>query len=174
MFDMNGADEKLMRVAELETLRCLQAAERTAKFQLPAVTIDFLLRGATAGKVRLSPYSSPAISYNSVLLNENQLPFLSQTIPHEVAHIAIWYLYQNRVRPHGLEWKQMVVELGGTAKRCHTFTIRSKQQRHYQYIQYRCACQNHQLTLIRHNRILKGNHYYCKRCKAPLKLLQSN
>ncbi len=160
--------EKIQRIAELETLRCIQCAESLLETRLPQVEIDFRLTGASAGKVRLHPHHSPRISYNNSLLQHCQHQFLAQTIPHEVAHVVTWYQHGRRARPHGPEWRRVVVLLGGRAERCHSFEHPQTPNRHYRRIEYRCGCQRHQLTMIRHNRHLRGQRYRCKECRGQL------
>ena len=41
----------------------------------------------------------------TVNYNLNQYAFLI-TLVHEIAHVEVWQEYKNRVKPHGLEWKQ--------------------------------------------------------------------
>lgn len=164
----NTTPAKLERIAELETIRCLQAAEQLLGIQLPSVVIRFTLSGTTAGKVRLSNGASPVINYNRLLLHEQSVHFLAQTIPHEVAHVVVWHRYGRRARPHGAEWQRVVTLLGGQAQRCHSYPTQHLHRRHYQRIEYRCGCQSHQLTLIRHYRIIKGQGYRCRHCQQLL------
>lgn len=76
-------------------------------------TYSFHLR---ISKSRVSKYGDfrPAsrgkadrISVNGDL---NQYHFLI-TLCHEVAHVACWQRYQNKVNPHGKEWKSIYTEL---------------------------------------------------------------
>lgn len=51
---------------------------------------------------------------------EYNLPLLHQictqrknVVAHEVAHCVVYQMYPDYVRPHGKEWKEIVIKLGG-------------------------------------------------------------
>jgi SprT protein len=45
-----------------------------------------------------------------------------------------------------------------------------RQQRH----SYQCACTQHNISTVRHNKILRGKaHYYCRSCKSKLTSVES-
>jgi protein sprT len=49
---------------------------------------------------------------------------------------------------------------------CHQFDLSSVQGKTFTY---RCACQTHQLTLRRHNKIQRESAvYFCRKCKTQL------
>jgi len=50
---------------------------------------------------------TPRLTVNG---NLNPYSFLI-TLVHEVAHLKVWNKHKNRVKPHGLEWKNMYAEL---------------------------------------------------------------
>jgi SprT protein len=49
----------------------------------------------------------PRLSVNG---NLNPYAFLI-TLVHEIAHLKVWHQHQNRVKPHGLEWKNTYTQL---------------------------------------------------------------
>ncbi len=99
---------------------------------------------------------------NPVLLLENQREFIDEVVPHELAHLLVWQHF-GRVAPHGKEWKWMMESvLGVPARRTHRFELASVRQNTFPY---RCRCQQHQLTVRRHNRVVRGEATYrCVRC----------
>lgn len=129
----------------------------------PEPTLVYQQRGAAAGTAWLASYE---IRLNPVLLLENQQAFIDEVVPHELAHLLVWKHF-GRVAPHGREWKWMMESvLGVPARRTHQFELASVQRNTWLY---RCACQQHQLTVRRHNRILRGEAVYrCVRCGEPL------
>ena len=116
-----------------------------------------------AGKTRPG---QPEIRLNPVLLLENQQAFIEEVVPHELAHLLVWKHF-GRVAPHGKEWKWMMeAVLGVPARRTHQFELESVRRNTFSY---RCRCQQHQLTVRRHNRVVRGEATYrCVKCGEPL------
>ncbi|MBT0727879.1 SprT family zinc-dependent metalloprotease [Rosenbergiella australiborealis] len=128
-------------------------------------TISWQQRGTTAGSAWLNEWQ---IRLNPVLALENQLAFAEQVIPHELAHLLVWKKF-GRVAPHGREWRWMMEEVFGVnAERTHSFATTSVAGKTFAY---HCQCQQHFLTLRRHNRVLrKETQYRCRRCGQPLQI----
>ncbi|SQD01759.1 protein SprT [Escherichia coli] len=78
------------------------------------------------------------------------------------AHLLVWKHF-GRVAPHGKEWKWMMESvLGVPARRTHQFELQSVRRNTFPY---RCKCQEHQLTVRRHNRVVRGEAVYrCVHC----------
>ncbi|MCK3655286.1 SprT family protein [Pasteurellaceae bacterium Macca] len=124
--------------------------------------INYAVRGQKAGVAYLQQNE---VRFNPVLLTENAAEFIQQVVPHELAHILVYQQF-GRVQPHGKEWQMMMeTVLGVPAETYHCFDVSSVVGKQYAY---RCACQTHQLTQRRHNGVLAGKRYLCRRCKAPL------
>jgi SprT protein len=152
------------RAATLELLRRATAPGRHP----PAVEIRFDLRGQAAGQVRLTGPGRALIRYNLQLLMENRDHFLAHTVPHEVAHLLAWQRYGPHIRPHGPEWRSLMLGLGADPSRCHTYDTSRIRTRRLQRHTYHCACREYALTSIRHNRIRRGQRYLCRDCGQPL------
>lgn len=131
-------------------------------YPLPGVL--YQQRGTAAGTAWLEKNE---IRLNPVLLLENQQSFINEVVPHELAHILVWKHF-GRVPPHGKEWKWMMeTVLGVTPRRTHQFAVHSVRASTFPYY---CSCQQHQLTVRRHNRVLRGEtQYRCTRCRQQLK-----
>ncbi|MCW8944600.1 MAG: hypothetical protein OQL27_07480, partial [Sedimenticola sp.] len=54
------------------------------------------------------------------------------------------------------------------ASRCHSYDVSRSSRRSLKRFSYQCECRTHELTSIRHNRVLKGLRYHCVNCKQPL------
>lgn len=126
-------------------------------------TVTYTVRGQKAGVAYLQQNE---IRLNPILLEENGAEFVSQVVPHELAHLLVYQRF-GRVQPHGKEWKIMMEQvLGVPAETYHCFDTTNVSG---QQFPYRCGCQTHQLSLRRHNAIVKnGRSYICKKCKQTL------
>jgi len=112
---------------------------------------------------------NPEIRINTTLLAENTEDFMIRTIPHEVAHYIDTMLHGES--NHGYHWAHIMgTVFGMDNSRCHSYdTTNSKMgARRTRKFEYSCHCQSHQLTSIRHNKILKGASYTCRKCRAEL------
>ena len=58
------------------------------------------------------------------LLRDNMDYYAKDTIPHELAHMIAFRLYQDR--GHGKAWKYVAQTLYGANNRCHTMQIKRK------------------------------------------------
>jgi SprT protein len=149
-------------------MRCLREKLQQANSHLgtryPEPKMVYQQRGTAAGTAWLESYE---IRLNPVLLMENQQAFVDEVVPHELAHLLVWKHF-GRVAPHGREWKWMMeTVLGVPARRTHRFEVDSVRKNTFPY---RCPCQQHQLTVRRHNRVLRGEaEYRCTHCGQLLK-----
>lgn len=151
------------------TCELLRQVSDGLDIRMPVAEIRFDLRGRTAGQVRFCRGQPWVIRYNPVLLRENTDDFLTQTVPHEVAHLIAFACHGPRIRPHGPEWRAVMKYLGAEPQRCHRFDVTGVASRRLREFEYHCGCRNHVLSSIRHNRVLAGYTYLCRRCSAPLR-----
>ena len=138
--------------------------------------VDFDLKGCDAGQ---AVPAKNTMSLNAVLLEENFDRFLTDTIPHEIAHIICYAKYgwiktaRGGISHHGKEWKQIMVRLGCVPTRCHDMDT-SKVKRKMRSFSYFCtsckAC--FPLSTIRHNRAVKGTIYRHKNCKGAIEFIE--
>ncbi|WP_165741737.1 SprT-like domain-containing protein [Candidatus Thiosymbion oneisti] len=165
--ESKDSDHLQHRAKRLTTkLHDLAARHFDAELATPSVRFD--LRGTSAGQVRVTDGGDCLIRYNARLLERHPWAFLSQTIPHETAHLVAFSLFGPQVPPHGREWRAIMVLFGATPERCHHYRVDGLQVRHLRRYDYRCACRIHQLTSIRHNRVRSGQLYRCRQCGQPL------
>ena len=139
-------------------------AARQAGLTPRAPQLAFDLRGTRAGSVN----HAGVIRLNPVLLRENLPAFMAQTIPHEVAHWVV-FRWRPRAGPHGPEWRQVMAWLGASARRCHDFDVARAQVRTLRSHRYLCACQTHEVSVIRHRRMQNGVIYRCRICEGVLR-----
>lgn len=126
-------------------------------------TLNYNVRGRKAGVAYLQQNE---IRLNPTLLAENGDAFIRQVVPHELAHLLVFQQF-GRVQPHGKEWKMMMEQvLNVPANIYHTFDTQSVEG---QTFRYQCECQTHQLSIRRHNAILRQNRqYFCRKCRKML------
>ena len=127
--------------------------------------LSFDLRGMAAGQAN---YRENKIRLNRELLQEYMSDFIEQTVPHEYAHLVAYRKFGSRIRPHGKEWRWVMQVLGADPIRTHNYRV--SPVRKCRRFTYQCNCpgKDYQLTSIRHNRIKKGFHYYCLKCKEQV------
>ncbi|TCQ90351.1 SprT protein [Rahnella sp. JUb53] len=150
-------------------MRCLREKLRMANqffgtdYTEPEIT--YQQRGTSAGSAYLQHWQ---IRLNPVLLMENQQPFIDEVIPHELAHLLVYRRFGRAPAPHGKEWRWMMEHvLGVSASRTHKFEVASVQSKTYPYL---CACRDHQLTVRRHNKVMrKESEYRCRHCGELLR-----
>ncbi len=155
--------------ARIRTRVLLRQARDTYGLQEAGCEVRFDLRGTAAGQARHLGPQGFVIRYNPILLRENAGAFIARTVPHEVAHVIVWQAFGAGVRPHGEEWRRVMAFFGADASRCHGFDLSTVPRRRQRRFRYRCGCEQHLLSSIRHNRVLRGERVYlCVRCGEPL------
>ncbi|WKE65138.1 SprT family zinc-dependent metalloprotease [Gallaecimonas kandeliae] len=149
-------------VLETAVAACFERAEARfgRLFKRPGVSLD--LRGRAAGQAHMG---KGLLRFNKALYQDNRQAFLDEVVPHEVAHWLAWQLHGSRIRPHGIEWQALMVELFGLApKRTHDFELKERT------FTYHCRCRQHQLSVRRHNKVQRGDgQYQCRYCGQQLK-----
>lgn len=154
-----------LQQACMQTLRdYLARANLALNETFPEPELNYRQRGTTAGSACLQKWE---IRLNPVLLTENGEQFIQDVIPHELAHLLVYRRF-GRVAPHGKAWQWMMsTVLGMPAARTHQFDVTSVRSRTFTY---RCQCKTaHELTVRRHNKVLRGeSQYLCRHCKSVL------
>lgn len=161
--------KQLRQLTEQRVQDLLATARHQLGLRASRPEIRFDLRGQSAGQARFEAHGGGLIRFNPWLLLRHGEEFIEQTVPHEIAHWLIFCLYGRKARPHGAEWRQLMVLFGVEPKRCHEYDLDDIPRRQVSSHEYHCACQRHRLSAVRHNRVLKGQTYLCRRCGQPLK-----
>lgn len=119
--------------------------------------VRFFNRGSAGGRAH---YRDMSVSFNEVLAKENPVEF-NNTVIHEVAHLVVKQIYP-LAKPHGKEFKHVMISLGGNGKRTHSYDVSSvKQQRSYTYHVIKCGCKEH---LVSKARAFRAASLKCKKC----------
>jgi SprT protein len=130
-------------------------------------TVSYDLKGLAAGQAN---YQHNRIRLNRELLEKYAADFIAQTVPHEFAHLVAYQKFGRRIKPHGSEWKSVMVALGAEPSRTHSFKVApTRRLRRFLY-QCNCPSSSYELTSVRHNRIQRGHIYLCNKCGSSLRL----
>ena len=135
------------------------------KYQIEDTPIIlFSKRGKVAGTANFGKWT---LNFNKVLMEENPETFINQTVPHECAHLIARLLNKN-IKPHGREWQNVIITLGGNPKRCHSYDTSNSAVYHKTKYLYKCDCQNHVVGPTVHKKMNDGIKYNCRGCKSVL------
>ena len=130
-------------------------------------TIKYNLSGRCAGRAHwIYVTNDMFIRINPILLNENVEYMLTNTVPHEIAHLVAYMVFGKSIKPHGYEWKTVMRCFGLTPDRCHylnTSTVRSIRKptvrKRYLGVCDYCSKELVMSSVIR-NRIILGKKTY--------------
>ena len=173
----NGAPEN--RIQPLNAVQKARIVTRTTDFihraekifqrRFETIPVIFDLKGRSAGMYRIQK-NKPHIRYNPFIFSKYFDDNLATTVPHEVAHYITDAVYGLRnIRPHGKEWKRLMVHFGADASRTCDYDLSGVPVRRTRRHAYTCGCQTHQLSSVRHNRVLRGQaRYFCRSCRREL------
>lgn len=147
---------------------CLNIAENKG-YGVPEIPVKFDLRGTTAGMFCSRQHGlNKYFRVNLTIAKDNLDDYLDRTVPHEVAHYIVNEHYKHysyrRVQPHGYEWQNVMISIFGLEpSRCHSYNVDSINP-----FVYKCACKTHNLSKIRHGRVMRGSTYHCSKCRTKL------
>ena len=152
------------RVAEL----LLQSAQHFDRSFKP-IDIRFDLSGRVSG-MYVRKHKQRYLRFNPYIFSKYFADSLTSTVPHEVAHYVADMIFGLRnIRPHGREWQAIMHKLGVEPRVTGNYDLDGipvKRQRRFAYV---CNCMSHQLTTVRHNRIVKKQaRYFCRKCGVAL------
>ncbi len=116
------------------------------------------------------------IRLNPRLLNELGQKYIDDVFVHEYAHACVQHYIghfngRKRVMPHGMEFKSFCWMFGIDGKATTTVAqgaVSMKAGNTTKKHTYVCGCQEFNLSTQRHNKILRGATYTCKKCGTKL------
>jgi SprT protein len=152
-----------------ETQKYLKLASDIFHYQLKPINVFFDLYGMASGMFVVKK-GIPIIRYNPHIFAKHFSYSISNTVPHEVAHYVIYSLYGLKaVRPHGKEWKDLMLQLGAMPTRTNALNIDGIPTRQHKRHPYHCNCSEHLISSRRHNKITDGKaKYFCRACNGEL------
>ncbi len=151
------------------TLECIRRSEQLYDRAFPRPLISFDLTGRCAGMYRVHR-GRQQIRYNPYIFSKYFADNLASTVPHEVAHFIVNALHgHRRVRPHGVEWREVMHRLGAEPSVTCRYDLSGIPQRRQRRFEYLCGCRSHAVSSVRHNRVQNGTgRYLCRLCRQPL------
>ena len=137
--------------------------------QFPTPKIVFDLAGHSVG-MYLVKREQAFLRFNPWIFDLYFDDHFHETVPHEVAHYIVDQLfkYDRALKPHGLEWKKVMSDFGINPQVTFKHDLNGIPSRRQRIRLYRCDCQQHELSMTRHNRISKGIVYMCRECGSKL------
>ena len=134
------------------------------------VAVHFDLSGRAAGMYVVRA-GVRRIRYNPYIFAKYFASSLRTTVPHEVAHYVTDQLYGlHNIRPHGKEWQQVMRAFGVTPRATGNYDLSGVPVRRQRRFSYRCACREHQLSCVRHNKIQRRQvRYLCQSCGSVIR-----
>ena len=147
----------------------IQVATEIYNQKINLIPVYFNLKGRAAG-MYVTEHKQRYIRYNPYIFAKYFEDNLQSTVPHEVAHYVSDVLFGlHKIRPHGAEWKGIMQSLGAKPEITSDYDLTGIPVRKLQRFEYKCGCMTHQLTAIRHNKVLRGKlSYRCKYCGSPV------
>ncbi|MCL1092186.1 SprT family zinc-dependent metalloprotease [Shewanella kaireitica] len=156
-------NDPLQQSIAVQVERCYQIAESALSQRFPRPEVNFKLRGKSAGTAHLQLNK---LRFNPLLLKDNSQAFVDDVVPHEICHLLAFQLY-GRVKPHGLEWQRLMRQLYQRQPRTtHSFNTQSVEGKTFEYF---CGCGSVNLSIRRHNKVVRGDtQYRCRKCGQNL------
>lgn len=160
---MTDQSIQIKQQIERKVALCIKRANDYFNLELSLPVIKLNQRGRSAGTAYLQRHE---VRFNLYMYHQDPDEFLKKVVPHEVAHLVVFCLHGLNVRPHGREWQNVMTDIYGLKpERTHNFTPKPPKQVYL----YHCDCQQHELSIRRHNRIKKGGEYICRLCRTHLR-----
>jgi SprT protein len=136
---------------------------------LPTVPVRFDLSGRSAGQFSARGKHC-LIRYNPWIFARYFAENLATTVPHEVAHYAVYLHWGRRAKPHGVEWRALMHALGADPAVTFSLDLSGLPVRRQQRYAYHCACSEQALSTTRHRRAQSGRaRYACRICGHTLR-----
>lgn len=166
-------DAAMQQRIVLEVERYLDYGRSLYQLPLPSIPVVFTLKGRAAGmyRVKRTGYLASTvreIRFNPWIFAKYPEDSWRNTIPHEVAHYIADCRYGPRIRPHGVQWQQIMQDFGAEPSVCGQYDLTGIPQRQMQRYTYQCACGQVQLSARRHHKVQRGCQYRCVSCQQIL------
>jgi SprT protein len=125
--------------------------------------IRYEFSGRLRGSLGRCHQGTGRVRLNEALLASDNRELLFETLCHEAAHVAVWRLYGPRTKPHGAEWKRLLV-LAGYASRAtipaaEVNGLKPSSRGVRQLYEYRCA-----VCEMVHTARRKNSRWRCRVC----------
>jgi SprT protein len=154
----------IVRVTEL-----LQQCHQHFNHAFQPIDIRFDLRGRTSG-MYVVKNKQRYLRFNPFIFAKYFADSMASTVAHEVAHYVADVLFGHKnIKPHGKEWQAIMYTLGVEPRVTGNYDLSGIPIKRQRRFHYRCNCMTHELTAVRHNRIVNGTaRYFCRQCNGAL------
>lgn len=143
-------------------------AEAIYSRKFKRIPIVFDLRGTTAGMYKRVGRRR-CIRFNPWIFAKYFDLSLNDTVPHEVAHYIVDEYYGHKVKPHGIQWKNLMARFEADPGVTFNLDLSDIPRRVQATHEYRCLCDTHEMSTTRHNRVMRGKgSYLCRNCDSEL------
>ncbi len=151
------------------TYHYIDLAASALNINMEKIPVQFDLKGKCAGMYR-SNSKGKLIRYNPYIFAKYYEDNLLNTVPHEVAHYAAHCANGRKtIKPHGKEWRTIMEHFGCKPMVTSSYDLSGIPVKRQRTFSYRCHCDQYQLTIIRHRKIVQSKtQYFCKKCKTQL------
>ena len=164
----HSLEEKALNYINNKVESCFDKADVVFNNRFRRAVCNLKQRGRAAGTAHLQKNE---LRFNVYMYQQNPSEFIDTVVPHEVAHLIVYQIYGNTVKPHGKEWQAVMIKIYGLRpNRTHTFDTPPQKNAY----EYQCSCQKHQFSKQRHSRAQKGTEYVCKGCKSTLQFVDKS
>ena len=100
------------------------------------IGIKFYTKGEVAGTASYKKCGDKLVhmqlSFNATFIQSDWNYLVNDTIPHEVAHLVTYCLYNDNIY-HSQKWIDICIALGGSGNRFHSIKVDKKKSLFYQY-----------------------------------------
>ncbi|AHK78126.1 metallopeptidase (SprT family) [Ectothiorhodospira haloalkaliphila] len=138
----------------------------------PPPPVALNLRGRAAGQWRVV-CGEESLRFNPHIFAQDWANHFPETVAHEVAHSIIYRRFglgADRRRPHGPEWREVMLRLGFEPRVTHSSDLSGVPTRRTRKFPYRCSCNVYALGTRRHRTAQAGERiYYCRKCGETLR-----
>lgn len=172
---MNKQKVELIEKLEDAVNKCLENAFKIFNIRVSYPTINVTLKSIRmAGRaiiIRNEDTIKNTLRFNYKLYAAAPDLFINEVVPHEVAHIINYNMYERTIA-HDFKWKYICLKLGGSGS---TYLIKELHEILASIspgYKYKCACTIHNLSTRMHNKIEKGASYNCKDCRKKLERIK--
>jgi len=145
-----------------EISETIEDTARRLGVKIPLITWDWNTR--LTSTMGFAEHPSNRLGFSYQLWPNATYDQRKHTVIHETVHLAAYEKYGRSIigRPHGREWKAMMIEAGELPTRCHTVPRPDSPS----MITGHCICKEHKITVKRFRK--HGSNLRCKNCKTPL------
>ncbi len=130
------------------------------------IEIRYDIQGKCAGQYCVQG-DNEYFRYNMDIAKKNGKEVFKTTVVHEIAHYITKCLHPEYIRPHGKEWKSVMIALGINDPKT-THIMKCAPARKVKRVPVKCSCMTHMITVNMRTKILNGSVRICKKCKTKL------